>query len=1161
MSSENKKFKRGFLDGFAAIFRDDPSVSELIADAKEKGDSDTPDKRAFSVFVARKIRDNYMDICADLPFEEQQKPVQFILHYLKDTANDIYFERKPEQSLLSRVFDVMTGENESFSAETLFHAITDEIIGDQTPETLSLTTIEQEIISAVRELRDLCSPYEKNPDAQGRAEKYALMTEIKKVLSRNNKEEEMQPLFRDFAAEKTVVSKALDLCFETEGYGRPFWIGLFRIFVRHLEKDALDIAAANAFIDAVFRDLFMQKQVKAKYRNVGGNRNLAEMPETKNIFPQDLTFKDIIETYYITRLLLSMNGGSEFNFKAEFETNLKYHSAYISTASTSRFPAETGRLFEGTTNATGKNTQCTKQLLAIFAFCYFEKQHRLIDRLKWKQDEESIRQLKKEEEGFSDFCSAARINADQHTIFSSRNIFANGFDSAQRDFLLKIFDCINAVPRDFLYIFETTQRIVNSPNREQKQYMDERSVKGKTVFDYMKSSATKLESLCSGNDTEDALGSVTLLRRNAENIIRICEKHTVQIPEVMIENALKAAISHEIKEGGRKKEDRKKNEEKPETIDRYFMNDILKNLEEKYNEAAESDFLCTQLLQRQDYATVRTLLFRFARYNDFTNECTVDIDLLEMRNELLQEINDVLIVNAHYQRNLPGLITEGEYCLTFADRVFADAMDRNLLDANDLPADDILPGILDKLMEHTQLLYKNDPNKADDRTYRFRTDLNRLMLAGVGFARKYDGSSEIVEKFIDVFDHSFCPKGNNHLRYSFEPFMLFGTVVISYLSHTSRKKLIYGICETVYYSNSALERARQEASILLLNNTLLQKYIPLSYHERKTIFDCIFATNIYPKQLQAYSTLKKTSFYSEYARKEFERFLSGEVASPIFIYLAAAEAPALPDEKQLSTRILFALKGEETLEDYFRICLRIQYLSWTKIKQSFEENTLADVIDLGHTVAKDIMEKDDVSKRKFALGTQMLLVALSNLIRSERLPDDFREDKIVPLMIRSEYLQRSMNTDYLDYLEKDTSEGTDFWLLCGGLRYIAATYKRRKTLSVQNRVHLQAEETELFKKCLLNRTKERIPRFFMMDHRLVFCYTDAFDQCPELEMTLDWGDQLQKEHFLDYDNMEIYFAYRKASVKKQKRYLPENIVEKQVTIVTNEQEREDWKFL
>ncbi|MBQ8496614.1 MAG: hypothetical protein IJ489_04055 [Clostridia bacterium] len=1145
MSSENKKFKRGFLDGFAAIFQDDPSVSELIADAQEKDDTDTPDKRAFSVFVARKIRDNYMDICADLPFEEQQKPAQFILHYLKDTANDIYFERKPEQTLLGRVFDEITEGNESFSVETLFRSITDNITDSETPAELALAIGEQESIQAVSELRALCGPYEKDPDEQGRAKKYALMTEIKKLLSKSSKEGEPKSLFRDFAKEKAIVSKALDLCFDMQGYGKTFWDKLFRIFSCYLDRDALDIAAANAFIDAVFRDLFMQKQVKAKYRNVG-NRNLSDMPETKNVFPQDLTFKDISETYYITRLLLSMNGDQKSNFKEEFETNLKYHSAYISTASTSRFPAETGRLFEGTTNATGKNTQCTKQLLAIFAFCYFEKQHRTIDLLKWSKAEADVQRLRKEEEGFANFCSAARIHADRNTVFTSRNIFSDGFDSAQRDFLMKIFDCINAVPRDFLYIFETTQRIVNAPNREQKLHKDDLSAKDKTVFDYMKSNATKLESLCSGTNTDDSLGSIALLRRNAENIVRICEGNAVQIPEVMIENAVKAALSHEIKEGGRKKEDRKKNEEKPETIDRYFMNDILKNLEEKYNEAAESDFLCTQLLQRQDYATVRTLLFRFARYNDFTNECTVDIDLLEMRNELLQEINDVLIANAHYQRNLPGFITESEYCLNFADRVFADAVERNLLDANDPPEneDDPLPGILEKLMEHTQLLYKNDPNKKDDRTYRFRNDLDRLMLAGVGFARKYDGSSEIIQKFIEVFERSFYPKGNNHLRYSFEPFMLFGTVVLSYLSHTSRKKLIYGICETVYQCSSALERAQQEASILLLNNTMLQKYIPLSYHERKMIFDCIFATNIYPKQLQAYSTLKKTSFYAEYARREFERFLSGEIASPIFIYLAAAEAPKLPEEKQLSTRVSFALTGNETLNDYFHIALRMQYLSWTKNKHEFEEATLFDVIRLAHVFFESIMKEDDVSKRKFALGTQMLLVALSNLIRSERLPEDFAEAEIAPLLVRSEYLQRSMNTDYMDFLNNDTQTKPNFWLLCGGLRYIAATYKRRKILSVSNRVHLTPEETELFEKCLLNGTRTRVPRFFMMDHRLVFCYTDAFDQNQKLEKTLVWDDKLTKDHFLDYDNMDIYFAYRKASPKKQKRYLPEPITAK-----------------
>ncbi len=1158
--AEEKQFKRGFLDGYYAMFQDDPDLKALKAAAKKKNDGENLDKRAFSVFVARRIRDNYMDICATLPLSEQNKTARFIIDYLKDGTNDTFFERKSEDTLLSRVFDIMAETNEDFSAEKLFAAILEQSKSSAKTKKLALSFENLDFLHAVSALR---TEWEKKTKAETHAEKYILLTDIKKILGKSARDDSARLVTRDFAKEIFIVTKSLALCFDTQGQGKPFWDKLFQIFFHYMDKEALHIAAMNAFIDAVLRDLFAQKQIKAKYRNVGNDRDISALPETKNIFAQDITFKDVNETYYITKLIQSMGEretqetqekkskkektavptiplSPEEQFKKDFEGYLQYHSAYISTASTSRFPAETGRLFEGSTNATGQNTKCTKKLLSIFSFCYFEQKYRRIVRLRDDETAESDAVCISDAKSLAAFCEAARIKLNIQSVFTDRNVFSEGFDLEQINFLYEIFNCINAVPRDFLYIFETTQRVVNEPNRKQEEHKDERSKKidseQKTVADYMASISNKIKNLCKGADTdEDKFKTIAFLKRKAENIIRICEGNEVHVPDIMIYNALHAAMEH-MTALMKKKAEKIKDGEKTENPDCFFMNNILKDLEEKYNEAAERDFLCNQLLQRQDYASVRLLLFRFAHYTDFTNECTLDIDLLEMRNELLQQINDILIENAHYQMTPPNIIPSNEYCLTFADRVFSDAMSQNLLDANGLPEEDELRFILTNLARQTNIIYKNDPRK-EDQTYRFRIDLHRLMLAGIGFARKYDGTNDITEKFIDVFDRHFSPKGNDHLSYYFEPFILFGTIALSYLSHESRKTLVGGLCQTVRQSRDAMSRPRQESCVLLLNNLLIQKYIPLSYHERKVIFDCIFATNMYPKQLQAYDTLKAISFYAEYARKEFNRFLTGEIASPIFIYIAASEAPSLPSEKILSTRVTFELSGKETLEDYFNICLRIQNLTWLKPKHIFNEETMLTVIALGDRLNKDILEKDDISKRKFALGTQMLLMALANLVRSERLPAEFAEDTIAPILIRSEYLQRKMNTDYLCYLQDVNSEMPNFWLLCGGLRYIAAIHERKKKLSLRYRVHLTQEELTLFEKCLLNQTRERIPRFFMMDSRLIDIYTDGFEKSEKLAQMDGWGDDLTTDCFLRYDNMSLYYAYRTATPKKQAKYI------------------------
>lgn len=1182
--SSGKKFKRGFLDGFYEIFQKDPFIVKMSGVTQENEDKNedanakkTLDKRTLSVFVARKIRDNYMDICASLPWKHMKEPADFIFQYLKEPETSAFFDRKPQQSLLSAVFDSFSIGEEMPAAYLLFERIIQHIQDTKTPceipfEPANDQDHTQSFIRALGELRAASEPYEKDA-VDGRGEKYALLTECKKILKRTEKETE-SPSQKDFVSERFMVSKTLRLCFESDGYGKAWWKRWFEILCVYPDQEALQIATTEAFLNLVIEKLFQQKQIEAKYRNMGDGRDLSKKPQTKNVFAQDITFKDVCETYYINRFLLSMEAQTEQAEKDEeknkqrrrtaFETLLRYHAAYISTASTSRFPAETGRLFSGTTSATGKNTQRTKQLLSIFAFLYFHTQFQS------REDGQNA------SENFRRFNHAARITVDEKSVFHERDLFANGFDAAQRKYLLAIHDCINAVQRDFLYIFEKTQRVINAPTREQFK-QDEESSKEKSVAQYMKSIMNKLTELHKGGGSRD--GDVALLKKNAENIIRVCEEYSLHIPDSLIENAMKEALKYEKKKTLPKEDadqtenvqdgDTGENLENPENMAQYFMNECLKSLEEKFNEAAEKDFLCNQLLLRQDFDSVRLLLFRFARYNDFTNECVLDIDLLKMRNELLENIDDVLIIGnddtrqSKYSVDLQAITdAKNRFSMTFANEIFERCFFRNLIEM-DMPCEQksdenagaqsdpeskldtesfcrILALIEDKAK--TRVLEKNSPT-----SYRFICDLDRLILAGVGFARKYDGDQNIGDPFSDVFKKYFQEYGTEHLDYYFDPFILFGTVAISYLSDETRKHLIRYLCEEVRKNRTAGERPLQEGYILLLNHVLLQVHISLSYYERKAIFDCIFATNMYPKQWQAYEKLKERSFYADYARQEYQYFLDGVVQSPRFIYLAASEAPEIPEEKINQGEFKFDLtKALCTVDAYYDYCLRFQYLSWTQSKHTVKAECVAQIVTMGRKLSDDILNRNDRDKRKFALGTQMLLMGISNLIRSDRLkaedakkiPYHVFHKELVDIMIRSEYLQRKMNEDYQKYLNQDASLETaplpTFWMLCGGLRYVAAIRKEPRSVP-DYRVELQEDEAAVFANSLNPFASRHLKRFYGMDHRLIDCFTDYFEKRPdEKSAHLDCLLDGTKAEYLAYDNMENYESEMAEERKKLK---------------------------
>ncbi len=1149
--SSARKFKRGFLDGFYEIFQNDPYIVKMSGrtQQKEENGEETLDKRTLSVFVARKIRDNYMDVCASLSWERTKDPAKFIFEYLKNVESSAFFQRKQQDSLLNTVFNTVTLCDELCSARELFRIILQNIDDKQTPWELTYTPAQDRkgikgFISALGELRAVSPKYEV-PDAdcltefeldtlEKRGDKYALLTEIKKILKRIEKETD-PPAVNDFANERFILSRSLKLCFEHNGYGKAWWQRWFDILCFYIDEEALQIATTEAFIDLVIVNLFEQKQIEAKYRNMGDGRDLSQKPQTKNVFAQDITFKDVCETYYIHKLLLSMDKGTSENLKLEFETLLRYHAAYISTASTSRFPAETGRLFSGTTSATGKNTQRTKQLLAIFAFFYF------YSTCQYGEDR------KKALDDFKKFNRAARITVDEKDIFKDRDIFQNGFDVAQRAYLMAIHDCINAIQRDFLYIFETTQRIINAPTRDQSQ-QDKQSIKAKSVATYMKSSINKLTEIYKKESQRDA--DISLLKRNAENIIRVCEDYDLHIPDVLIENAMKAALKHEKeKEQGKEQPENGNEQEKPESIAQFFMNECLKSLEEKFNEAAENEFLCNQLLLRQDFASVRRLLFRFAKYNDFTNECVLDIDLLQMRNELLESIDDTLLrgneeLSNHSKYFFEWLSIETErpyssYSLKFADEIFSACyknFTQNLVGTNDS-----LCEVLPRITKYAKpaILEKNSEN-----SYRFICDLDRLILMGVGFARKYDGDANIETAFKNIFEPHFNQYDTEHLDYYYDPFILFGTIVLSYLSDESRKELIRALCEYVRRGQEPRKRPLQECYILLLNNVLLQSHIFLSYYERKCIFDCIFATNMYPKQWQAYKILKSRSFYADYARQEYQYFLDGIVESPRFIYLAASEAPALPDEKANSGDIKFELEDNVvyTLNDYYHFCLRLQYLSWTKPKHAFRAEQIQTIVNIGDdilgcNVSETLSQWEDIDKKKFALGTQMLLMGVANLIRSNRLscadartiPYHLFHTKMVKLLVYSEYLQRSMNQDYQTYLKTsasvETAPPTTFWLLCGGLRYIGALWKDSQNIP-DIKVKLEDNAIlETFSHSLNDFAAKHLQRFYVMDHRLIDTCTDYFDQrSEEFEKSLHLMKDYDEKNYLDYDNTEKYLA-------------------------------------
>ena len=162
--------------------------------------------------------------------------------------------------------------------------------------------------------------------------KYELITEILKILRKNKREQTSLA----FAEIKGITEKIWKTFLACEGKESAWWEQFLLVILFHTERELLDSACVEVLVDLVFAEEFEKKQIDAKYRNSSEKNTDIQKPQKKNIFPQDLTFQDVCETYYMTRLLLSMDD-LEQNFTDEFESLLLY-MIFSKSFSVSNFP-------------------------------------------------------------------------------------------------------------------------------------------------------------------------------------------------------------------------------------------------------------------------------------------------------------------------------------------------------------------------------------------------------------------------------------------------------------------------------------------------------------------------------------------------------------------------------------------------------------------------------------------------------------------------------------------------------------------------------------------------------------------------------------------------------------------------------------------------------
>ena len=618
---------------------------------------------------------------------------------------------------------------------------------------------------------------------------------------------------------------------------------------------------------------------------------------------------------------------------------------------------------------------------------------------------------------------------------------------------------------------------------------------------------------------------------------------------------------------------------------------VVSEIELQLLEACKKNLFCSTFVERKHVSSISKYILL---NTDFNNKYVIRNNLVAIYHNLYAVLDEHVrsgdFTSWNFAEKHPptarDLISE---LSIFANHILEKAMnDKNINSSNEKErrlrarlwksedmTDDILPN--KKVFQKLNIIRISEENEG---MYEFENQTYRLMLAAFGFLKKEIGVDtmpnqiknsvndivcgvfEHIKAFLRFYSQEIRDQTNNHLEYHLDDVAIYLSFIL--IASSYREALIKKIAQEVRRAIAPDSRVEQVAYILCLCLLLVQsEYNPTS-EERRVIFD-LYKSNIYHPQVLTYTELMhRDPFYAKYVEYEFNKSFDCneengyKVPPPYFIYLKAISAPSLPMEELLEEngktvqRFQTSNLDKKTLVDAF---LRIQHLSWnpngaivtfdtksinTLLKTA--KQMLEDMIRIEATINRGGESKNvEANLEQFKKGMQLVyafeafLMACSNIERAA--PGSTKNWEVKTLfdcLLYAEYFQRKYNNAYL----VDVNKTGEFWMQCGGYRYIASIadqltpeWVKAKMDATNNMENGKKKDYmnvmyPIFKQSLEKEAESGNWRFYYMLSRLLeysqFFEYDAKVNSNNIIKIAKVSDTIidVKTVFMRYDNME-----------------------------------------
>ena len=710
------------------------------------------------------------------------------------------------------------------------------------------------------------------------------------------------------------------------------------------------------------------------------------------------------------------------------------------------------------------------------------------------------------------FCSAAGITCDSSLVNNS--IDCRHMNNSQ----LRLFtDIYNAIEYEFKFFPRLKETIEQHPNE-----------------------IIKIDKFSKDRDKKTACEKIALL---IANIIESAEGVHIPIPLDIIEN-------ENIKNAG----------------EEYVLN-IVKEIEMRLLSACKENLFCKTFVDRGNIKAIKQYVLlntkqsgnKYIIQNNLTAVYNRVIDLLES-----YVTSESYVTTWDYRIGQPPTVKDLVDDLSLlADYLLAQAMEKadtdNLSNAQRRESARLwcwedIPYALKKnqrVFEMSGIIRKSIEKNG---MVEFENQCYRLILAALGYVKNHTQVSlDYIDQFLDYYSEEATDQTQSHLEYHMDDASVYLCMLL--LASPTRENVIREMCTSAKKSISPELRVKQEAYIFCLSLLLVQTQYHATSQERDNIF-ALYKSNIYHYQINAYRDLtSKDPSFAAYAKRTFEQSLicneetGWKSEPPYYIYLMSLSAISLIGEKyyfepysdgmlKISFNVDMTIK--QGPNKIFNAFLRMQHLTWSKLngyQVKLEEECIGTLLKwVQEYFEKQLDAISDAEKKgikyvpsselfKMTYGFQTFLMALSNIERAT--PGaisnwiETTQNSLWICLIYSEYFQRKFNRFY----NKDDMKKGNFWMQCGGYRYIASLNNNISLVRLENR-YLELMYS-VFSDALKLEQRLRTWRFYYMLLRMLnysnfFAYDKYWritNKKAELKIPKLPLDKFNTT-FMQYDNME-----------------------------------------